>query len=103
MHACCGHSFFYLEANARFHERTSFTGQRCQWIMPKFQRTMEYAEVGDIDFVSANGKRKRTASVESPGPVVTEKMSQRSSASTGVQVPSLSEQALFYTSISKSR
>ena len=48
---------FYLEALARSEERRTCTGELCQWKMPAFQKSMEYAPIKDIDFTSAKRKK----------------------------------------------
>ena len=50
---------FYLEASARLY-RTSktCTDEACKWIIPSYQKEMQYLPIKDIDFTSARGKKR---------------------------------------------
>ena len=50
---------FYLEALHRLKGTETCTQQRCEWIMPKFQRDMDYLLIEDIDFTSAKHKKRK--------------------------------------------
>ena len=50
---------FYLEALYRLKGTETCTQQRCEWIMPKFQRDMDYLPIEDIDFTPAIHKKRK--------------------------------------------
>ena len=50
---------FYLEAIYRLKGNETCTQHKCEWIMPKFQKNMEYLPIKSIDFTSAKGKKKK--------------------------------------------
>lgn len=50
---------FFLEALYRLQGKETCTEKQCEWIMPKFQKNMEYLPLKGIDFTSAKGKKKK--------------------------------------------
>lgn len=50
---------FYLEALYRLQGNETCTQRKCEWIMPKFKKNMDYLPVKCIDFTSAKGKKKK--------------------------------------------
>ena len=50
---------FYIEAVARVQEQQTSTQSACHWIIPAFQKSVEYHPVQDIDFTSPAKKKKR--------------------------------------------
>lgn len=49
---------FYIEAVARVQEQQTSTQSACHWIIPAFQKSVEYHPVKDIDFTSPAKKKK---------------------------------------------
>ena len=49
---------FFLEALYRLQGKETCTEKQCEWIMPKFQKNMEYLPLKGIDFTSAKGEEK---------------------------------------------
>ena len=49
---------FYLETSSRVNGSSVCTQQKCQWVIPKFQKDIPYAPVQDLDFSSAQAKKK---------------------------------------------
>ena len=54
-----GAILFYLEALHRLRGTETCTERRCKWVMPKFQKNMDYLPIASIDFTSAKGKKKK--------------------------------------------
>ena len=50
---------FYIEAVARVQEQQTSIQSACHWIIPAFQKSVEYHPVQDIDFTSPAKKKKR--------------------------------------------
>ena len=50
---------FYLEAAARIQGKQTCTQRKCEWILPSFQKDVEYLPIKDIDFTSAKGKKRK--------------------------------------------
>ena len=50
---------FYLEAAARIQGRQTCTQRKCEWILPSFQKNVEYLPIRDSDFTSAKGKKRK--------------------------------------------
>ena len=51
---------FYLEATARIQgATTTCTQQACQWIIPSYFKKIEYLPIKDIDFTSAQAKKRK--------------------------------------------
>ena len=58
----CTHTaavLFYLEAAARIQGKQTCTQRKCKWILPSFQKDVEYLPIKDIDFTSAKGKKRK--------------------------------------------
>ena len=51
--------FYYLEALYRIQGNVTCTQRKCEWVMPTFQKDMDYLPIKCIDFTSAKGKRER--------------------------------------------
>jgi hypothetical protein len=49
---------FFIEASGRVTGTTTCTQQKCEWIVPSFQKEIPYLPVKEIDFTSA--RRKKT-------------------------------------------
>ncbi len=50
---------FYLEALNRLQGSETCTGRKCEWIMPKFKKDMQYLPIKEIDFSSAKMKKRK--------------------------------------------
>ena len=50
---------FYLEATVRIQGQQTSTQRKCQWIMPSFQKNVQYLPIKDIDFTSAKSKKRK--------------------------------------------
>jgi hypothetical protein len=50
---------FYLEAAARIQGKQTSTQRKCEWIVPSFQKNVQYLPIKDIDFTSARGKKRK--------------------------------------------
>ena len=50
---------FYLETSSRVNGSSVCTQQKCQWVIPQFQKEIPYAPVQELDFTSAQAKRKK--------------------------------------------
>ena len=50
---------FYLEAAARIQGKRTSTQRKCKRIIPSFLKNVEYLPIKDIDFTSANGKKRK--------------------------------------------
>ena len=50
---------FYLETSSRINGASLCTQQKCQWVIPAFQKEIPYLPVTDIDFTSAKTKKKK--------------------------------------------
>ena len=48
---------FYIETAARIQAQHNSTQSKCEWIMPSFQKSVEYLPVSKIDFRSARQKK----------------------------------------------
>ena len=58
----CTHAaavMFYLETAARINGTPSCTQQKCQWIMPVFQKQIPYSPIKSIDFTSAKARKRK--------------------------------------------
>ena len=50
---------FYLEALARLYGTSkTCTAEACKWIIPSYQKEVQYLPIKDIDFTSARGKKR---------------------------------------------
>lgn len=54
---------FFLETSTRLNERNTCTQEKCQWVVPGFQKEIPYSPVKAIDFTSARGKKTKIDSV----------------------------------------
>lgn len=50
---------FYLEALVRIQGQQTSTQHKCQWIMPSFQKNVQYLPIKDIDFTSPKTKKRK--------------------------------------------
>ena len=50
---------FYLEAQSRLQGNEICTQCQCEWVMPTFQKSMEYLPVKDNNFSLARSKRRK--------------------------------------------
>ena len=50
---------FYLETSSWINGASLCTQQKCQWVIPAFQKEIPYLPVADIDFTSARAKKKK--------------------------------------------
>ena len=88
---------FYLEAATRLQGKQSCTQRKCEWILPSFQKDVEYLPIKDIDFTSVKGKkRKLNESIDGSVPKKSSVSNPRSTVS-----PSNEEYDLFYEQLSK--
>ncbi len=53
-----GAILFYLETFTKVNGGHTCTQQKCQWVIPSYQREIPYLPVKDLDFTSAKGKHK---------------------------------------------
>lgn len=53
-----GAMLFYLETSTKVNGGRTCTQQKCQWVIPSYQREIPYLPVKDLDFTSAKGKHK---------------------------------------------
>ena len=60
---------FYVEISERLNGAPTCTQQKCQWVIPAYQKDIPYAPLHMIDFSSAKSKKHATPSV--PQPAVT--------------------------------
>ena len=47
----------YLDALARLQWNEIYTQHKCDWIIPTFQKNMDYLPIKCINFTSAKGKK----------------------------------------------
>ena len=52
-------TLFYLEAASRLQGKQTSTQRKCEWILPSFQKDVEYLPIKEIDFTSAIGKKRK--------------------------------------------
>ena len=50
---------FYLETSFRLQGKATCTQDKCQWVIPAYQKSIPYATVKDLDFTSAKGKKRK--------------------------------------------
>ena len=50
---------FYLETSARVNGASLCTQQKCQWVIPAFQKEIPRLPISSIDFTSAKAKKKK--------------------------------------------
>ena len=50
---------FFLEMTVRINGTSTCTQQKCQWVVPTFQKSIPYLPIKDIDFTSAKVKKRR--------------------------------------------
>ena len=50
---------FYLEALVRIQGQQTSTQHKCQWIMPSFQKNVQYLPIKDIDLTSPKTKKRK--------------------------------------------
>ena len=96
-HFCC-FFFFYLEAAARIQGKQTCTQRKCKWILPSFQKDVEYLPIKDIDFTSVKGKKRNLD--ESVGCTLPKKSF--SNSNTARITPSNEDYEAFYEHLSKS-
>ncbi len=53
-----GAILFYLKTSTKVNGGHTCTQQKCQWVIPSYQREIPYLPVKDLDFTSAKGKHK---------------------------------------------
>ncbi len=97
---------FYLEAQSRLHGTETCTQRQSEWVMPTFQKNMEYLPVKDIDFSSAKIKKiKLDDAIDSVSntavPCSINNLSGNSAKN--VSFPSANEMNSLYSSINKSK
>lgn len=56
---------FHLETAARINGAMSYTQQKCQWVIPTFQKKIPYLPVKEIDFTSPSTKKRRVDELSS--------------------------------------
>ena len=59
---------FFVETAARVNGADTCTHNKCQWIIPTFQKNIPYLPVNDIDFTSTKAKKRRIDNFSSPLP-----------------------------------
>ena len=50
---------FYLETSFRLQGKATCTQDKCQWVIPAYQKSIPYSPVKDLDFTSAKGKKRK--------------------------------------------
>ena len=50
---------FFLETSARLRSKNTCTQEKCQLVIPTFQKNIPYAPVKDLDFTSSMGKKRK--------------------------------------------
>ena len=50
---------FYLQASARIQGKQTSTEHTYEWIMPSFQKNVQYLPIKDIDITSSRAKKKK--------------------------------------------
>ena len=50
---------FFLETKVRINGTSTCTQQKCQWVVPTFQKSIPYLPVKEIDFTSAKVKKRK--------------------------------------------
>ena len=51
-------TLFYLETVTRIQGKQTCTQTKCEWLIPAYYKNVEYKQVKDIDFTSAEGKKE---------------------------------------------
>ena len=94
---------FYLEALYRMRGQETCTQQMCQWILPSFQKNVQYLPVANIDFTSAyTKKRKLDNAIDNLSTATLERTIAKDRA-TRKELPSHEEMEQFYECLSKSK
>ena len=90
---------FHLEAAARIQGKQTSTQHKCEWILPSFQKNVEYLPINKIDFTSARGKKiKLDDAIDSSEPVPS---SEETSAHKAAEIaPSIDVIDAFYEELS---
>ena len=89
---------FYLETSFGLQGKATCTQDKCQWVIPAYQKSIPYAPVKDLDFTSAKGKkRKIDCALADPTPSVA-KCPRKPVA---VNPPSDDELVKFYKTLSE--
>ena len=86
---------FYLEALHRIEEVETCTQQQCEWIIPSALKTVEYLSIKDIDFTSAQGKKRKLDELLEGNELTKEMPVSKSSP-----VPTDDEMKLFFRNLS---
>ena len=94
---------FYLEAQSRLHGNETCTQHQCKWIMPTFQKNMEYLPVKSIDFSSAKSKKKKLDDTIDSAPNLSAPCPIEWSVSNPANKPSVDEMNNLYSNISTSK
>ena len=94
---------FYLEAVYRMRGQETCTQQMCQWILPSFQKNVEYLPIASIDFTSAYTKKRKLDNALDDLNAATSQQMQVNDRVTRKELPSHEEMERFYESLSKSR
>ena len=88
---------FYLEAAAWLKGKETCTQWKCEWILPSFQKNVEYLPLKDTDFTSAKRKkRKLDESMDGNSP------NQGTISSKSTVTPNNEDYESFYDNLSKS-
>lgn len=93
-----GAVLFYLETSTKVKNGLTCTQQKCQWVIPSFQREIPYLPVKDLSFISAKGKQKKIDASISQQP---EHVSLEAASSINVEKPGSSELDNFFLKLSK--
>ena len=87
---------FYLEALHRVEEIKTCTQQQCEWIIPSSLKTIEYLPIKEIDFTSAQGKKRKLDEV-----LECTEIMEKTTVSKGGTAPTDDEMELFFRNLSK--
>lgn len=86
---------FYLEALYRIQGNETCTQRRCEWLMPKFQKDMDYLPVKCIDFTSAKGKKTKLNEVIEDSSLAFQKEASGSASQMSVSCSEEDKRSLF--------
>ena len=92
---------FYLEAMARIRGSSVCTQQKCQWIIPAFQKDIPYLPVAELDFTSAKAKKKKLDEAAINGSVYAACSSSNPAQPSDVLPPRTDELESFFHNISR--
>eukprot|EP00794_Sanderia_malayensis_P004485 gene4485-5080_t len=103
---CCSHVasiLFYLEVTGRVKDQLSCTQVKCNWIVPKFSKDIEYLPIADINFAPSKKLKdemdKKVANINQNQQ--SQIKMQNSTRSKRIEEPTKEDLSAYYTSLSK--